>query len=59
MEERMGKMSKLIEDKNAEISLIHDKLVISLQKDIKKVFDEIEEVRVEVVKEWLLNVNEK
>jgi bisphosphoglycerate-dependent phosphoglycerate mutase len=59
MEERMGKMSKLIEDKNTEISLIHDKLVISLQKDIKKVFDEIEEVRVEVVKEWLLNVNEK
>jgi phage host-nuclease inhibitor protein Gam len=56
MEEEMEKMAKLVEDKNADISTIYDKLAISLQKDIKKVFDEIEEVRVDVVKDWFLNV---
>jgi len=52
----MEKMAKLVEDKNADISTIYDKLAISLQKDIKKVFDEIEEVRIDVIKDWFLNV---
>lgn len=57
VEELLAEIEETLTKKIENKPQIIEKLAESLQKDIKKIFDEVEQVRTEIVKPWFLDVS--
>lgn len=57
VEEMLVETENLLEKKIESKPLIIEKLAISLEKDIQKIFDDVDFVGKEIVKPWFLDVS--